>query len=532
MSIVTKLVIWSAVLFVLVGYATFKSSWNNQYVKTHDYTYWQGKYYDLASQIATDPKVKEETASTAVTVQQFTLQQWGFIQADGTVVQRVDRCESCHAGVDNPQMTAEAIIKTVNHVTVSPAAVPAYLDAHPDVRDIVFTLGAHPGKTKGIVQGELKWAVATEACANAADQSQENEDSNVISKHAFATYGCTTCHYGSGRELVESNAHGANEFWLQPLLPHKYQEAACAQCHEKFDPGKFEAQYLPEMTVIARGQQLFKQDACWGCHKIEGFANGNVGPELTYEGRITTFHSIEHQLWDPRYKVNGCVMPFFFADQLLPIKDPKTGNVLYEGVLDDKGLPHPESTVKIADVENDDVITTLQARGYIPDAAHQDDLNALVTFVTAQTGLNYTQDQSDRIARINSYDRSVPETVPVTVAEGKVLFEQSGCSACHYLSGLYADPNKGGAAGPNLSWEGGRHSKEWIIAHYANPQAFVPKSIMPIFPLSNTQRAALSDFDASYLPKGSSLVSPDQDMPTQAMQNDKLLVPQVRYMTR
>lgn len=39
-------------------------------------------------------------------------------------------------------------------------------------------------------------------------------------------------------------------------------------------------------TVVERGQQLFTQQGCVGCHAINGIApGGNQGPNLTYEGR-------------------------------------------------------------------------------------------------------------------------------------------------------------------------------------------------------------------------------------------------------
>ena len=69
------------------------------------------------------------------------------------------------------------------------------------------------------------------------------------------------------------------------MLPAKHMEAACAQCHASYSPTTFKITYLPQMTTIARGEQLFQQQACYGCHKIAGFSKGNIGPELTYEGR-------------------------------------------------------------------------------------------------------------------------------------------------------------------------------------------------------------------------------------------------------
>ena len=158
--------------------------------------------------------------------------------------------------------------------------------------------------------------------------------------------------------MIQDSAHGDPEHSQTPLLAAKYMDAACAQCHASYDPNTFAITYQqplstariiklldgkdvppeetqayladpqnaqtaltvqyvadqPQMQSIARGEELFKAQACYGCHKIEGFSKGNVGPELTYEGRIaggTT--AISHQIWDPRYKVPSCVMPYFFA---------------------------------------------------------------------------------------------------------------------------------------------------------------------------------------------------------------------------
>ncbi len=623
MSIVTKFILWSTVLVVLVLFATFKSVWNNQNSDKQDYIYWQNAYHSMAADIATDPILKDKTRNTPPDISQVTVLQFSYIETDGTAQQRVDRCEACHAGLENPQMTAENIIREVDKVSVSAAQVPSYLENHPATRDIVFTLGAHPGKTPGFAKGGLNWAVATSTNADPSTENQELEYQNIAAKHPFATYGCTTCHYGSGRELVQDKAHGQAEYWLQPLMPSKYLDAACAQCHETYngpaisaqaafntvtskltdqytkdkqattDPvklaaidaaykaqyavieAKFQSQittltandpaapklsltsyadsvpglpnnddtrifastYLPEMTEIQRGQQLFRENACWGCHKVDGFSKGNVGPELTYEGRIAVYSTIEHQLWEPRYKVANCVMPYFFSQKVM--NDPNTGKEFW---LDSLGKPHDVSTLDPADIDDPDISATLSEHHdigdgkyyyFVPLKSHEADVTALTTYILAQTGLNYSQDPSGRLARLAAYNGADPPSVPVTADSGKLVFEQSGCYACHYLGNPDNDAiGMGGVAGPNLSWEGSRHSRQWVDAHYVNPQAFVPKSIMPVFPLSDSQRAALSLYDTSFIPKGGRPVSPDEDMPSTSMIASKIMVPDVRYMTR
>jgi cbb3-type cytochrome oxidase cytochrome c subunit len=625
MSIFAKFLLWSVALLVLVGYAAVKSSWNNQNTDKPDYTYWQSTYLNIAADLATDPVLKEKTKNTAIDINQVTVLQFPFPETDGTSQQRVDRCEACHAGLENPQMTAENIIREVDHISLTPAQVPSYLSdpSHQSTLDLIYTIGAHPGKTKGFAKGALSWAVATASNADPATENQQLEYANIAAKHPFATYGCTTCHYGSGRDLQQDKAHGNADYWLQPLMQSKYLDAACAQCHETYNIPALEAQakfnsltskltddytkakeattdankitaldatyksqytaisntfqasvaqltaydvkpaqvsltsytnsvpglplsddsrifgatYLPDMTTIIRGQQLFKENACWGCHKIDGFSKGNVGPELTYEGRIAVFSTIEHQLWEPRYKVANCIMPYFFSQKVYG--DYNTGKEYW---VDKLGGVHPVSELTPADIENPDITETLNEKHdmgngqyyyFVPLKSHEADVAALTTYILAQTGLNYTQDPSGRLSRIDAYNGADPPTVPVTADAGKLVFEQSGCYACHYLGDPNNDKNGlGGVAGPNLSWEGSRHSRQWVDAHYVDPQAFVPKSIMPVFPLSDSERAALSLWDTSFIPTGGRPVSPVEDMPSANFIADKIAVPQVRYMSR
>ncbi len=90
-------------------------------------------------------------------------------------LQRVDRCTTCHLGVEDP--------------TMSKAPQP-------------FTF--HPN----------------------------------LSPHRPSKFGCTICHGGQGLATDKVNAHGNVEFWSQPLLPKMYIRASCGRCHKEGDiPG-------------------------------------------------------------------------------------------------------------------------------------------------------------------------------------------------------------------------------------------------------------------------------------------------------
>ena len=584
-SMVSKFAFWSIVLLILVVITGWKATWNNQNDSTPPFTEWRMQYRTISAALAQSDAVRQAALDASTDeVNQVTVLQFPLLKADGTQQQRVDRCQSCHVGLGNPSMTAENIIKIVDHKKVTTDQLAVYLDdpAHAKTLEVIKTLGAHPGirvessdkpHDLGVIHSaNYTYGIATEASLTEADKSDYQYQKINLKQHPFPTFGCTTCHYGTGRELIQDAAHGDPEHSQTPMLPEKYMEAACAQCHAKYDAKSFVIGYQdplsaarviklldgqdvpedqiktylsdsknsltaqtveyvagqPQMATIARGEQLFKSQACYGCHKIEGFSKGNVGPELTYEGRAAGgTKAIAHQIWDPRYKVASCVMPYFFAirqknmDDTDPIRqneivDPRSEKTKYAPVVVKPVAGHANPDYE------EDIATTLGQHGYIADASRQADVDALVTFVDSQTGQNYADSQASRFTTIAAYNIARPAEVAQTAAAGKQIFEQSGCYSCHYIGNpnkahITGDPTfgKGGIAGPELSWEGTRHSQKWMVEHYKNPQAFVPGSIMPIFSFSDSQRAALSLYDGSLRPAKSTArpVSPDQDLP-------------------
>jgi len=578
-SMVSKFAFWSVVLLILVVVTGVKAIWNNQNADTPDFRYWQGQYRTISASLAQSEAVRQAALNVPEAVNQVTVLQFPLLKADGTQQQRVDRCQSCHTGLTNPSMTAENIIAKVDHKTISTDKVADYLNdpAHKTTLEMIKTLGAHPGirveagdasRDLGVIHGaNFTYGIATEASVAEEDKKDYQYQKINLKQHPFPTFGCTTCHYGTGRELIQNAAHGDPEHSQTPMLPAKYMEAACAQCHAQYDSKSFAigyqaplsaariiklldgqdvsddqmqaylsapknsltaqtVQYIadqPQMAAIAKGEQLFKAQACYGCHKIAGFSKGNVGPELTYEGRAaggTT--AIAHQIWDPRYKVASCVMPYFFAVRKTNTDDPDPDHA--NDIVDprSKTTQYAPVAVKGSPEYEEDIAATLHQHGYIADASRQADVDALVTFVDSQTGQNYADSQASRFTTIAAYNIARPDDVSVSAAVGKQLFEKSGCYACHYIGNpdkphITGDPKmgQGGVAGPELSWEGTRHSQKWIVEHYKNPQAFVPGSIMPIFPFSDSQRAALSLYDGAQRPSKANArpVSPDQDLP-------------------
>lgn len=126
-----------------------------------EYRPYQERYRELLLTTAGTSKELAAARAETVSVRQI------WIPALGD---RVDRCVSCHLGVDNAQMaTAERPYRS-----------------HPPTPHT-------PGD--------------------------------------FERFGCTACHRGQGRATTLAEAHGDVADWSSPLLPLRYTEAACGTCH-------------------------------------------------------------------------------------------------------------------------------------------------------------------------------------------------------------------------------------------------------------------------------------------------------------
>jgi mono/diheme cytochrome c family protein len=167
----------------------------------------------------------------------------GLQQAFVPALERVDRCKSCHAGIDDPNMRTEA---------------------HP--------LRTHPGV--------------------------------LLELHPAEDFGCTICHQGQGRAVAKAEAHGDVPHWEEPLLRGELVYTSCSRCHAESGIYGFEAELyaaaapgqvqheirtgelaagIPGADILRRGKSLVATSGCLGCHVYRGMG-GNQGPELTHVG--------------------------------------------------------------------------------------------------------------------------------------------------------------------------------------------------------------------------------------------------------
>jgi mono/diheme cytochrome c family protein len=61
------------------------------------------------------------------------------------------------------------------------------------------------------------------------------------------------------------------------------------------------------------------------------------------------------------------------------------------------------------------------------------------------------------------------------IAQGKKVYENSGCSACHAIG------NKGGRTGPALTHIGKEKKADWLAAQVRDPKKHNPNGMMPAY---------------------------------------------------
>ena len=118
----------------------------------------------------------------------------------------------------------------------------------------------------------------------------------ILQEHNLSQYGCTVCHGGQGYATDMEGAHATSSeiHWEDPLLaseigeslqvaePAALMEIKCNICH------RYDA-YTEGAELINYAKDLVTQRRCQLCHKING-QGALIGPDLTYAGDQSAEH--------------------------------------------------------------------------------------------------------------------------------------------------------------------------------------------------------------------------------------------------
>ena len=186
-------------------------------------------------------------------------------------VPNVDRCMSCHLGIQNPDFSD----------------APQPFTTHPNL-DLYIT---------------------------------------AASPHPMDNFGCTSCHAGRGRgtSFVSSTHTPSNEeekkqweekydwevmhHWLQPMLPTQYTEASCFKCHNN----NLDLEGADKLNL---GLSLIDKSGCNGCHLVQDFPQLNkVGPSLTSLDEKVSREWVAKWIQEPKNFRHNTKMPSPFGQE-------------------------------------------------------------------------------------------------------------------------------------------------------------------------------------------------------------------------
>ena len=368
-----------------------------------------------------------------------------------------------------------------------------------------------------------------------ADQRKQPFRPHPPIPHALNEFGCVTCHNGQGAATTVTEAHYSTKAWEQPILPARYLEASCGQCHMD----KLEG--TPQLNL---GRRLLARYGCAHCHAI-------TQPDGTFIVPVDEPPSLEHiaektsrewlfaWLKNPQaYAVSSTMPNFRFNDQeatdianflvsqsnasanliapvppSVPLPSPEQAAVdgpgLYgmlfcaschatqnsKGALMGGELA-PEITRVGSKVNPDWLRRWLKAPQWydpktrMPRYRYDDKQVALLTAYL----LGKKDDDLLSNVRLNPSD-------PQSVGRGKKLTSDYGCAACHRINGIA--PPEGFA--PDLSRIGSKPLfqvgflrgmpetlPDYISGKIRDPRAFGPALKMPSFTLTDGQVEALT----------------------------------------
>jgi mono/diheme cytochrome c family protein len=251
----------------------------------------------------------------------------------------------------------------------------------------------------------------------------------LLGRHPPEKFGCTPCHAGQGAAVNSPDmAHGEVKHWEDPLRRGDKVQASCISCH-------LDVKSLPRAATIARGEQLFEQLGCHGCHLTAG-----------YDG--------------------------------LPKVGPSLRRVAAK--LDASWL--------VAWIENPHVV---RPRTRMPNFAFERDQAISV----AAYLLDAARAESDSWAA----EHPLPPGVggdPAAAGRGKELVQSLGCQGCHAFAagevvGVLGE-NKDIA--PNLEGIAGKVGPRWVYHWVRNPRGYSPTTRMPNLRLSDEEASAVTAY--------------------------------------
>jgi mono/diheme cytochrome c family protein len=377
-----------------------------------------------------------------------------------------------------------------------------------------------------------------------ADVKEQPFRTHPAMPHKLTEFGCVVCHRGQGAATTVAEAHHSKMAGEEPILPARYIESSCGQCHH--EP-------LEGTPKLNQGRKILSRYGCVHCHTV-GLPNGATieatddPPPLAHIADKTTREWIYAWLKDPAsYSATATMPNFMLSDAdasdmsafLIANSTPQTGDTVASSA-GAQGL-EPDLTAG-ASLYGESFCASCHATQNQAGNLVGGDLGPELTNVgskvkpewlmawmrdpqkydptTSMPQYRWTDQQLKLIAGFveNKTDPDFLANVhlqPATkaqIAHGKQLVIEYGCASCHQITGVPKPDN----FGPDLSRIGSKPEVQLVFlpgmehtlpAYLAEkvrqPRSFGSSLHMPRYNLTSTQveavtTALLSLTDRSY----------------------------------
>ena len=307
-------------------------------------------------------------------------------------------------------------------------------------------------------------------------------------QHPSEKFGCTICHRGQGRATTTAAAHGNVPHWDEPMLPLPYIQASCGKCHQAADN--------PAAPELARGQQIFDDSGCRGCHKLGG-AGGIIGPDLDKVGARRSPEWLKKHFLSPAAVTPGSGMPpqKFSEPELEAITLfmlSQTGETVPGYYASMKVIPSPAEGQRLFQQKGCIGCHSIGGKGGTvgpvlddvglrrsPDwiVAHFKDPQ-VVTPGTVMPKFGFTEAEARALTDFLMHlrEQKVALSLPSLMSpvdRGREVFRKYGCAGCHGPNAQGGVPNPNAKTAqqvPGLKYVADSYTKEELLKRILNGQ--------------------------------------------------------------
>jgi len=429
-------------------------------------------------------------------------------------VVKVDRCDTCHVGIDNPVYAVRFNRETEDpelQVTFKNKTLRDFIDhargrVEPDRCEICKGHAEKPPPAAGYdwikqpLTPHKSWSSDDAIKFTKVFMAHPRLDLFVkdSSKHPLDKYGCTICHEGDGRDTDFTRVvhtpnsrkqgqdwrrrHGTpygeeqynwnyRELWDLPMFPTKYVQASCRRCH-------VDAVDLDGADKYVEGMKIVERIGCYGCHRMDTYQildkdlnnpeieanrkNRRPGPPLDRIATKVTPDWAGKWILAPREFRPTTRMPHFFG----------------QSNTREKVNGHEYKPEKKNDVLRSPVDDTI--------------VNALVKYIWS---LSETKNED-----------VLPGNLKGDGVKGEILVKSLGCVGCHHLEetplSVFEDQKDKPATrsryleefAPTLAGVGSKMNKQWLYQWVRDPKKHFEASRMPNLRLSEQEGADVVEF--------------------------------------